>query len=206
MSGNFITIEGMDGAGKSTLITRLTEALEASMPITTVYDPGVTKTGERLREIVKYGVEGEHLEPLSELAVFMSARHELTEKIIRPELEKGVTVISDRYQLSTDAYQGAGLGLTEAVESLKGVFKPITPNLTIILHLDYETAVSRATERDAGRADAIEARGEEYFKRIGTYFLESVQREDYCIVVDASMTPDEVFTECLDLILKYCNI
>ena len=105
--GCFITLEGMEGCGKSTQIRLLAQALEASSyPVKITRSPGGTPAAERIRTILKQGVEGENLLPETELLLFGACHAQMTSRLVLPELEKGTILISDRFYDSTTAYQG----------------------------------------------------------------------------------------------------
>ncbi len=148
----FISLEGIDGSGKSTQAKLLAEALGAEALL--VREPGGTEAAERIRELL--ADPALELDPLAELMLFCAARADLVERVIRPALEAGRNVVSDRFADSTAAYQGAARGLgMELVERLSDTAtQGLAPDLTLLIRIDPE----RAAERSGGE-DRFEAAG-----------------------------------------------
>jgi dTMP kinase len=141
--GLFVTIEGIDRSGKSTQARRLAEALGDDALL--VREPGGTPAGERIRDILKDpAIE---LDPHSEALLFAAARAELVAAVIRPALEAGNVVISDRYLDSSLAYQGHARGLGEAEIARINAWA-LEPDLTVLLRIDPEAAAARAGDAD----------------------------------------------------------
>jgi dTMP kinase len=144
--GLFVTIEGIDRSGKSTQAQRLAEVLGEDAVL--VREPGGTPAGERIRDLLKDpAVE---LDPRSEALLFAAARAELVASVIRPALEAGKVVISDRYLDSSLAYQGhaRGLGEAEVRRVNDWATAGLEPDLTVLLRIDPSTAAGRAGEAD----------------------------------------------------------
>ena len=146
MPGLFVTIEGIDRSGKSTQARRLADALGDEALL--VREPGGTPAGERIRDLLKDPAL--ELDARSEALLFAAARAELVASVIRPALEAGHVVISDRYVDSSLAYQGHARGLGEAEVRLVNEWATagLEPDLTILLRLDPVTAGARAGEAD----------------------------------------------------------
>ncbi len=107
--GKFIVVEGLEGAGKSTALQTIKRYLERFVPeLLLTREPGGTRVGEHVRQLLKERVEGEALEPRCELLLFYAARVQLLEQVIRPALSQGTWILADRFELSTFAYQGGG--------------------------------------------------------------------------------------------------
>jgi dTMP kinase len=152
--GLFVTFEGGEGAGKSTQVTLLRGRLEAAgRRVINLREPGGTPLGEELRHLL---LNSPNIATQTELLLFLAARSELVQKVIKPALEGGIDVICDRFIDSTAAYQGYGrkldLGLIATLND--AVIDGCKPDLTILLDIDPDAGLSRAAEGSAG--DAIE--------------------------------------------------
>ena len=145
----YIALEGIEGAGKTTVQTALRERLEAAgHEVVGVREPGGTRLGVRLRRILLYG---EELEPWTEALLFAADRAHLVSSTIRPALERGAWVISDRSVYSSLAYQGAGRGLgLDAVRSVnESGLSGLWPGLVVLLRVEPGTGLSRQVEADS---------------------------------------------------------
>jgi len=165
-TGTFIVVEGPEGAGKSTLVRWLGEALRAArQDVLTVREPGGTPIAEAAR---KLALKSRHDRAYgAELFLFLAARADLVERVIRPALADGQIVIADRFGLSTIAYQVSGRGLPRAdVEAaLRVATGGLTPNLTLVL--DVPVAVGRERQRNAGKVkDRIEREDDTFHTRV----------------------------------------
>jgi len=188
----FISLDGIDGTGKSTQLTLLAERLrKLGLAVTTCTDPGGTDLGARLREILLYGRQTQ-MSMRAEALMFMASRAELVERIIRPALARGEVVISDRFLLANVVYQGHAGGLDPADLWTIGRFSTgeLEPDLTLVLDLPVEVA---RTRRKSSAADRVESRGDWYFQRVRDGFLFEVQNwPDTHRVIDATGTPEQV--------------
>ncbi len=189
--GLFISFEGGDGAGKSSQIGRLADHLRRlGMTVRVTREPGGTDNAEAVRKLLVTG-KAESWGPLAESLLVNAARADHLDRVIRPALDRGDVVITDRFADSTTAYQGIAGGLGEAtVEALRAiVVGDDEPDLTIILDLPVEVGLSRA--RGRGDADSrFESKGVAYQERVRQAFLAIARKNpDRCVVVDA--TPDE---------------
>ena len=190
----FISIDGGDGAGKSTQAEMLRDWLRAQgREVVACRDPGSTQLGEAVRKILldRHDLE---IHRRSEMLLYMAARSQMVEEVIRPALEQGKTVVSDRYLLANVVYQGYGGGLDVAM--LWDVGRVATgglmPDLTIVLDLPIEAA----TARIARPLDRMERQGVDFHKRVREGFLaEAAKSPDRIVVVDATATIDEVQTK-----------
>ena len=142
----FISLEGVDGSGKSTQARLLVEALGEET--VAIREPGGTEAAERIRELL--ADPAVELEPLAELMLFLAARAEVTERVIRPALEAGRHVVADRFSDSSVAYQGAarGLGVGEVIGLCETATDGLWPDLTLLLRIDPETGLGRAEGED----------------------------------------------------------
>jgi dTMP kinase len=192
----FISLEGVDGSGKSTQARLLVEALgEGTVAIR---EPGGTDAAERIRELL--ADPGVELEPLAELMLFLAARADLTERVIRPALEAGTHVVADRFSDSSVAYQGAarGLGVGEVIGLCEIATDGLWPDLTLLLRLDPEIGLGRA-ESD----DRFEQEGLGLQRAVAEAYEEIAQiASDRVEVVDADGTVGEVHARVMEVIRK----
>jgi dTMP kinase len=189
--GRFITLDGVDGGGKSTQVQRLQESLLArGCSCRTFRDPGSTRLGEALREILLH----RHEIPLAahaEMLLYMASRAQLVAEVLRPALEECDFVITDRYLLANVVYQGVAGGLPpeEIWQVGRVATGGLAPDLTIVLDLPIETAAARI---DRTR-DRLESRGEAYFQRVREGFLQEHRHAGGpSVVIDASQSVDRV--------------
>ena len=192
MSGRFITIEGGEGVGKSTQARRIAERLRASgATVLEVHEPGGTSVGDRVRAIV-LDHPSVRISPRAELLLYEAARAELTATVIVPALERGETVVCDRFFDSSTAYQGYGRGLgADVVAELNLIATGgLRPDLTVLLALDTEEALRRATRSGA---DRIEAESLSFHRAVIEGFAAIAAGEPgRFVTVDASGGVDEV--------------
>src|SRR5207302_4753169 len=191
MPGLFVSLDGIDGTGKSTQLRMLAEWLRASgRAVTTCIDPGGTPIGDALRAIV---LDHRHeISLLCEALVFMASRAELVARIIQPALDAGHVVLSDRFLLANVVYQGYGGGLD--VDELWRAGRLSTgglePELTIILDLAIDAAAER---RSRTQPDRLERRDRGYHERVRQGFLTEARRQPERVrVVDASGSIENV--------------
>ena len=185
MSGVFISLDGVDGGGKSTQVRLLAEHLQSlGHDVLTFRDPGGTKLGEALREILLHRQEIP-LTGTAEMLLYMASRAELVAECIRPALESGKTVITDRFLLANVVYQGCAGGLDPNQLWQVGEIATggLQPDLTIVLDIAVEQALGRI-ERGF---DRLESRGVEYMEKVRRGFLEQVSHlGSRAMVVDAN--------------------
>jgi len=168
----FITLEGIDGTGKSTQLRRLVQYLRRrGCRVQVTREPGGTRTGERIRDILLATKTGK-LAALAELALMYAARAQLLEEVIRPALARSEWVVSDRYNTASFAYQGFGreLGIPTVRAMDRIICGTTQPDLTIILDLDPEQAIRRETRRQS-RTDRFESQGLAFHKRVRAGYL-----------------------------------
>lgn len=194
MSGKFIVIEGLEGAGKTTAKTIATEILHCHhvTNIINTREPGGTPLAEALRHLIKEGLAEEKITHTAELLMLYAARIQLVENVIRPALAEGIWVIGDRHDLSSQAYQGGGRGIDSTLmETLKtlvlGSFKP---DLTLYLDIDPVQGLQRARAR--GELDRIEKESLDFFHRTRERYLELAGQDENIIIIDASRPLIEV--------------
>jgi dTMP kinase len=203
--GRFVTVEGIEGVGKTTQVARISSALNArGVPHVVTREPGGTPLAERIRELV-LTVGSESLPATGELLLMFAARAVHLQNLIEPALAAGRWVICDRFTDATYAYQGAGRGLGSAgigqLETL--VQGPRRPDLTLLLDLPVPIGLARARARNqsAGQpvaADRFERERAEYFERVRAAYLERARAEPARIaVIDASRGLEEVASDIL---------
>lgn len=200
----FITLEGSEGVGKSTLIEHLKKYfLNNNIDFIFTKEPGATKEGQALRKILLDKTI--KLEPLSETFLLLADRLEHVKKIIKPALEKNKNVLSDRYLDSTYAYQGAGRKIDK--DKLDQLIKPLKfpePDLTIYLDLPVEEGIKRAKVRD--KLDRFEEEEIDFFERIRNSYLDLAKENSHRIyIIDAAQNESEVFNLAKECIEKNIN-
>lgn len=190
----FISLEGVDGSGKSTQARLLVEALGPdTVPIR---EPGGTDAAERIRDLLADPAVA--LEPLAELMLFCAARADLTERVIRPALEAGRTVVSDRFSDSSVAYQGAarGLGVGEVIGLCDTATDGLWPDLTLLLRVDPEVGLGRAEGEDR-----FESEGLDLQRAVAEAYEEiAIIASDRVVVIDASGSVDEVHARVMEAV------
>ncbi|MCZ8130462.1 MAG: dTMP kinase [Steroidobacteraceae bacterium] len=194
MTGRFVTVEGIEGVGKSTQLERLRARLvEGGHEVVTTREPGGTPLAERIRALVlERGEEG--VPPAAELLLMFAARAVHTANRIRPALERGAWVLCDRYTDATYAYQGGGRGVGDAsIAALAGLAHPgLQPDLTLLFDAPVGVALARARGR-AQAADRIESETSIFFERVRAKYLEIARRDpDRVRVIDATRDTDAV--------------
>lgn len=192
--GLFVTFEGIDRSGKTTQARLLADALGDEA--VAVRDPGGTEVGETLRKLLKR--QDTNIGSRTEALLFAAARAESAEKVIRPSLQDGLVVISDRYIDSTLAYQGAGRSL--GIEPLAGVNEwgtdGLTPDLTVLLQLPPAAAAARA-----GDEDRFEAEGAGLQERVRIAYEELAAGDpERWRPVDATRSPEAIHADVLALV------
>lgn len=191
----FISLDGLDGTGKSTQCRLLQERLRRlGLSVTACVDPGGTELGARIREILLHGRQAS-MSMRCEALLFMASRAELVTQMIEPALARGEIVVCDRYLLANVVYQGHAGGLDVDDLWRIGNFSTfgIEPDLTIILDVPVETARIRLAGGERKAADRVESRGDDYFQRVRNGFLtEAARRPDRVRVIDAGSTLDVV--------------
>jgi dTMP kinase len=184
-AGRFITLEGIEGAGKSTLAGYILQWLQArGVRAVLTREPGGTPLAERVRELVLKPAD-EALPPAAELLLMFAARSIHVANLIRPALARGDWVICDRFSDATRAYQGAGRGLDRSgIESLATlVHADLQPDLTLLLDLPVAVGLARAEAR-RGPADRFDAERGPFFERVRAAYLELARADArrFCVV------------------------
>ncbi len=200
--GLFLTFEGGEGSGKSTQIAMLRSAFDSlALPYVCIREPGGTRVGEEIREILLDPSHG-FMSFRAELLLYEAARAQLVAEVIAPALKVGKIVLCDRFYDSTAAYQGHARGLP--IEQIDGLnlfaADSLVPDLTILLDVDPLVGIVRATGQGA---DRIEREGIEFHQRVRQGFLAiaSSQPERFA-VIDASLSPAEVHLAAISAVSR----
>lgn len=191
----FISFEGIDGCGKSTLMDRLASWLRgASMPYVRVREPGGTAIGEKIREILLDPASSE-MTDRAEVLLYSASRAQLTWQVIVPAMEKGAWVLADRFVDATFAYQGFGRGFDpEHLEMIqRWATGGLWPDKTVLLDCEVDLAMSRLSERDGSDRDRIEREEGAFHRRVREGYLALARKEPArFLVLDASKPLEEV--------------
>ena len=196
--GFFLTLEGAEGVGKSTNIEFITQYLEQrGIDYVLTREPGGTQLGEKIRELL-LAVHEESMSELTELLLVFAARAQHLDKIIEPALAAGKWVVCERFTDATFAYQGAGRGLSmETIGELESMVQgELRPDLTLILDLDPEIGMQRASNR--GELDRFEREQMSFFRHVRQGYLDIAQAEpERCTVIDAAKSLEDVKLDLL---------
>jgi len=190
----FVSFEGIDGSGKSTQARLLAEALGADT--VAIREPGGTDAAERIRTLL--ADPDLELDPLAELLLFLAARADLTERVIRPALEADRDIVADRFSDSSVAYQGAarGLGVGEVIGLCEAATDGLWPDLTLLLKLDPEVGLGRAEGEDR-----FESEGLELQRAVAEAYDEiAIIASDRVVVIDAGGSVEEVHGRVMDAV------
>lgn len=188
--GAFIALEGVEGSGKTTLLERLARELrERGIECVVTREPGGTPVGEALREIVLD--PRRRLDPVTELLLMLAARAALVREVVRPALEAGRVVLSDRFDLSSVAYQGGGRGLP--LDEIRRLNALATGGLRADLTIVLDVGVGEGLGRKGGEEDRIGGGGREFHERVADAYRALARSEPDVVLVDASRGPDEVY-------------
>ena len=197
-AGTLITIEGLDGAGKSTLAASLQRELAAgTRPVELLREPGGVDVSERIRSLVKD--PSLHMHPRTEALLYAAARAQLVEQRLRPLLDAGTVVLLDRFVDSSLAYQGAGraLGVQQVRELNLFATGGLTPDRTLLLRLSPAHSRSRRGGRQQG-PDRLEREGEDFFDAIAHAYQQIAEDEPARVrIIDASQSPPQVLAAAL---------
>jgi dTMP kinase len=187
-----ITVEGLDGAGKTTLIAGLSRELEGALVLR---EPGGVEVSERIRELLKDPAL--EIDPRAEALLYAAARAQLVAEELRPLLEAGETVLLDRFVDSSLAYQGAGRGLgVDAIRALNEFGTGgLRPDRTLLLRIDPAAGLARISDRPA---DRLEQEDGAFFAAVARAYDELAAAEpDRIVVIDAGRPPEAVLADAL---------
>lgn len=207
MPGIFITFEGIDGSGKSTQLRLLSSFLRVNgCDVVVTREPGGTPLGARLRAALLDAQE--QVDPLTELLVFAADRAQHVRRVLRPTIESGRVVISDRYYDATVAYQGAGRGF--APELIQQIVQLATeglkPDLTLLFDLPVSECLTRTGRRsnDRQKADRLDSEGKEFHERVRDAYLQLAAQEPKRVkVIDSSGPVDVTHAHVKEIVVSF---
>jgi dTMP kinase len=194
-SGSFIVFEGGDGAGKSTQVELLREALErAGRAVTVTRQPGGTPLGKQIRDLV---LHGDHVAPRAEALLFAADKAHHVETLVRPALQRGEIVISDRYTDSSVAYQGAGreLGAQEVHDLNMWAVEDLVPDLTVVVDVSAE----EGRRRRGAVHDRLESEEDAFHEAIRQHFLSMARgNPERYLIVDGTQPPEQIHAQVMN--------
>lgn len=188
----FISFEGIEGSGKSTVMAAIERALRAEgHEVVVAREPGGTPVGDAVRAI--YLQPGMNVHPLTEMLLINSSRAQLVADVVRPAVARGAVVLCDRYVHSTIAYQGYGRGLPlDVVRSVcDAATGGLMPDLTLLIDVSTETSHNRLSTRGGGR-DRVEQEEEAFHRRVRDGYLEIAKRDERVVCLNGERAPEEV--------------
>jgi len=198
MPGLFVSFEGGEACGKSTQVARLVQKLESlGHQVLSLREPGSTRAGEAIRNLLLHSDQGISLTPAAELLLFGASRAQLVEEVISPALKAGKIIVADRFTDSTTVYQGIarGLGLKFIRELEEFVCAGLRPGITFLLDLDLETMRNRRLRRvrPVNGPDRMEELPLEFHRKVREGYLQLAREfPDRIKVIDAARSADEV--------------
>lgn len=202
MNGLFITLEGVEGAGKSTMQSVVKEFLESqNLQVECTREPGGTKKAEEIRSILLTKDPDEALCDKTELLLMYAARAQLVNAKIKPLLSKGISVLSDRFDLSTVAYQGGGrqMDLKEIAAIRQVAIGDFHPDLTLLFDIDVRQGLERVVKR--GKKDRIEEESVLFFERVRQGYLDYAHAHpEEVAIIDGGQALDEVKKQVLQVL------
>ena len=196
--GFFITFEGCEGAGKSTLILKVFDALvQRGLDVIKTREPGGSVPGQQIRKLL---LESKSLSPRTEVLLFLADRAEHVHSVIKPALEMDKVVLCDRYTDSTLAYQGAARSLN-VTELCSFAAYELEPHLTLYLDIDPQLGLSRIQRKK----DRMETEGSHFHNQVREGFLSLAKKHPKRIVtLDASLPQEEVFKRAMEVVNQQC--
>ncbi|KOC97101.1 dTMP kinase [Vibrio parahaemolyticus] len=207
MKANFIVVEGLEGAGKSTAIKTVLDTLKQAgiENIVNTREPGGTPLAEKMRALVKEEHEGEELKDMTELLLLYAARVQLVENVIKPALANGQWVVGDRHDLSSQAYQGGGRQIDASLmknlrDTTLGDFKP-----AFTLYMDIDPRIGLERARGRGELDRIEKMGISFFERTRERYLEIANADPSIVVINAEQSIEEVSRDIQDALNEWLS-
>jgi len=207
MSGIFITIEGGEGAGKSSMLDFIRDWLKRQgQTVCVTREPGGTALGERVRELLLHAKEID-IAPDSEILLMFAARAEHIAHVIRPALERRATVLCDRFTDATYAYQGGGHGVpAERIAALESwVQRELRPDLTLLFDVPVDIGLARAAGR-SGAPDRFESRNRDYLERVRQTYLQRAAKEPQRMrIIDASRSVKDVEQSVSSVLAEFFN-
>tara|TARA_Y100000590_G_C15700615_1_gene1006637 strand:+ start:1436 stop:2068 length:633 start_codon:yes stop_codon:yes gene_type:complete len=201
--GKFITIEGCEGTGKTTQLGILEQKLKKKISVKSTREPGGSLGAEQIRKLI-FKENRDDWSSKTEALLHISARNDHLEKLIKPNLKKGIWIICDRFRDSTTAYQGYGNGLKltmlEKIQDL--IFNNFYPDLTIVLDMDAKKCLNRTKKRKSGM-QKYEKMNINFHKKIRNGFLKIAEKDKQrCFVINADDDKNEISQKILRIINK----
>jgi dTMP kinase len=193
ISGKFIVIEGLEGAGKSSAVDIITQAISAAgHTVVNTREPGGTAMAEAIRDVVKHDWKDEKVTVEAELLLMYAARSQLVQNIILPNLAKGHWVLGDRHDMSSQAYQGGGRQIDQnMIESLRAItLKDFRPDFTLYMDVEPKEGLKRAKGR--GELDRIEQEDVIFFERTRERYLFLARQDKNCVVINTMQSMQAV--------------
>ena len=207
MRGKFITFEGIDGSGKTTQLRMLASDLRVKgFNVLTTMEPGGTPLGRRLREA--FLETEENVSPLAELLLFAADRAQHIDLLVKPAIEEGKIVISDRFADATFAYQGAGRGFPERLvnQVIKLATGGLKPDLTFFFDVSIDKALLRTKSRSKSgeKINRMDFETTEFYERVRAAYLQIASKEpNRFIIVDANGSVEEIHKRILEIVTKF---
>ena len=202
--GAFIVVEGLEGAGKSSVIALIRQVVEnLGKTVVSTREPGGTPMAEAIRDCVKADWHGEQITQETELLLMYAARSQLVTNIIIPALERGEFVVGDRHDMSSQAYQGGGRQIPiKYLQQLKDMtLQGFSPDLTLYLDVDPVIGLQRANQR--GALDRIELAGDAFFARTREAYQVLVANDPNALSIDANRDMQIVHQEVSELLTDW---
>src|SRR5437879_8035543 len=198
----FITFEGSEGCGKTTQAQKLAERLAVSgVTHLVTREPGGTPIGETIRELLQFAPHNSCMTPETELFLFEASRSQLVREIIKPALERGLCVISDRFFDSTTVYQGAARKLNPQFVDQLSAFAvgDCVPDITFVL--DVDLAIARSRMQSPRKPDRMEQEPTEFYEQVREVYRQLAKREPSRVVlIDGTQSPDKIDNEIWEMI------
>jgi dTMP kinase len=211
MKGLLLVVDGIDGAGKSGTVTRISHWFEqAQVPHIVTREPGGTDLAEFIRLGLRHGFEGIHedVDPVAAMLLFNAARAQHVALKIRPALQEGKVVICDRFFDTTLAYQGAGMGVDK--DTLRGIHElaiGMYPDMTLLMDGPPEVFLQRMQAEDRDEVNKYDKLGLPFYERAReAYLIEAKTKPEAYVVVDANQPRDQVFAQMLPTLMKIKNL
>lgn len=201
--GKLISIEGGEGAGKTTVLQAIRDCLEqAGKKVVCTREPGGTDVGEEIRRILL--TPGRSIDANTELLLMFASRAQLVSALIKPALARGDLIVTDRFTDASFAYQGGGRGLDESdIRELEKRFVGIQPDLTLLLDLSVDQGMARAQSRGQS-LDRIESERHDFFLSVRAAYLRRAAEDPQRIkIIDASKTAESVVRQVLDVLTNW---
>ena len=204
-AGTLIVFEGLDGSGTTTQSHYLTQYLEEKgHSVTEVEEPGGTELGRKVRDLLLQD-RGIRIEPLSELLLYEVSRAQLVREKIIPRLEAGEVIISDRFAISSVAYQGYGRGIpVDQVKTLNGIaLDGVEPDVTFFLDIDLE---ERNRRTHGKKPDRIEKEAEDFYRKVRQGYLQEIRSAGNTVIIDGSKLKKDVKREVISELTKMIDL